>query len=534
MFIDFSDEILCSKLDAVLSGLLPHENYKPETFASLYPILQQALAKESTSGVYYVMYTILNKYYSLSTIVSKVEFAVRITEERFKSALENNIPDLILDPKVNIKDIMNQEGKPADMSIPSVQQEAMNILYVRCLELYQRCFALCIPYEDAVANVVDLKDALVVNMINTSIEEQRAIISTGMWVGRRQYIGISGWLEYASESIRRVGEIGTEDDTDLVCDDVSKVDAIDSDIAELNIPLANYGIPQLDDKTPMLRHRLVVFVAKENVGKTKFMIHLTASLIRAGIKPFYASGETVKSKIVNEVTSSYLFQEYGLHFEPSSLFGKGLDELTPEDRQLVLAAKAKIAVSGLHVCTDMEYGTADAKMEKAYQEGCEAFFIDHSQSLRGQGNMTMNEAVTSLSLKCRDLKNKRPVFVCVASHPSTNLKDLLQKDKTDNVQQNTTAQSSTLANEADELFILYENDSLVKQGLVGLRVHKRRDAEKPPTIFLKKAYHVSSFIYDDKYQGANLVTDEDALFASMGYTDIVEADDEYDIELDEF
>lgn len=534
MFLDFKDDVLAESLNKVLSGLLPHHNYDASTFASLYPTLQQVLPIEDTSGVYYVMYTVLEKYARLSSMVKTGDFQIRITRERFQNALENNLPDLILDPKCNIKELMDAEGKSSDITIPTVQQEIMGVLYTKCMELYMSCYDLEQSYEDAMSSIVDLQDNIKANVIETGMQMQRAIMSTGVKYGRKSYVGPLGWMEFTQELMRQVSEIGTPETGTLICNDIGKLSAIEKGVEERREPLAGYGVPQLDDQTPMMRHRLAVFVARENVGKTRIMLHLAAALLRKGVKPFFACGETPKDSIFIDLVTTYIFQEYGMHFTSSDITEEGMQMLTLEDQQLITSVKARLISNGPYIVENLSYDNVTATMTKAYNEGCQAFFIDHTQSLRGRKGRSMNELVTNLALDCREFKNEYPVYVCVASHPSTDLKDLMQKDKAKSLQISPTAQSSTLSTEADEVFILYENDLLKKQNLLGWMTYKRRGAPKIPSFYIKKEFHVCSFVYDAKYQGAATMDDEDIneLISSMGYAEDLDIDDPDEISMD--
>lgn len=528
MILDFTDELLCNSLNKVISGLLPHKNYEENTFGLLYPALQMVLPLNSATGYYRIILSTLDKYYLLSTSFPEGTYKVRITKDKFEGTLENNIPDFILDPIVDVKTLMDAEGKSSDLSIPSVQQEIMGLVYVKCVEIYQTCFDLEVTYDDAIAALVDLKDSIKNNIIETGMQFQRGILSTGCRIGRKTYIGNAGWMEFTQELLREISELDKIDSHDLVSDGLGIIPDIDKENEELGVPIGYYGIPQLDDRTPMLSHRFAVLVARENTGKTTIMIHEVASLVRRGVKVLFACGESQKSQIWISIVSSYIFQEYGMHFEPRYLTESGMEQLTPDDRQLVASVKARIAVSGLVISDDVSYDNVIAKFEGYYQSGCRAFFIDHSQSLRGRNGRPIGDLVSNLAFDLRDFKRSHPVYIQLASQMSADMKDILQKAKTNEVQVSTTARSSDLSNEADEIFVLFENENLVKQGLLGWMTAKRRQALKPAPFYIKKAFHVCSFIYEDEYQGANAIDNPNDLLSALGYTD-----DETGFEFDE-
>lgn len=503
MILDFKDEQLCSCLNNIFSGLLPHAKYNPDTFTVLYPTLTGTLDVKDVRGLHYVFYVVFSKYYSLQTAVNADNFKVSITRERFEQALANNLPDLILEPQLDVESLMNEEGKSGDISIPTIQNEAMSLVFEKAMNLYEECFELERSYEDAMAYIVDLKDAVRANIIETGLQMQRAIMSVGYRFGRKTYRGTAGWLDFTQQLVREVTEMNVSTEDDLVCNSLDILPSLDTNAEEISSALGYYGIPQLDDYTPILRHRFAVLVARENTGKTKVVIHLIASLIRSGVKPYFACGETKPQRIFMQIVASYIFQEYGMYFTTSDLIEPGFSRLSEEDQQVVQTAKARVSCSGLIISDSLEYDTVLPAFTEAYRKGCEAFFIDHSQSLRGRKGRKIGDLVTSLALDCREFKNIYPVYVCLTSQPSANLKDILQNDQVKDIHQSPTAQSSTPSYEADELFILTETDYLKVQNLLQWVVYKRRDAAIPEPFFIKKLFHVSAYQYDPNVQGGS-------------------------------
>lgn len=505
MNLDFKDEALTECLNGVISGLLPHANYDSSSFALLYPTLKTVLDTADARGLYYAIYLIFDKYMSLASSLPRGKFEIRITRERFSTAMANNLPDLILEPKMTIVDLMAAEGKSADISIPTVQQEVMGVLYEKAMALYDDCFNMEQSYEDSMSKIVDLKDIIKANLIETGMGLQRVIMSTGSKIGRRYYRGPEGWLEYVQSLAREVSEMERSDEGDLECNGIDMVTSLDEGTQELSSPLANYGVPQLDDFTPILKHRLAVMVAKENTGKTQVCIHLIASLIRAGVKPFFACGEAPKELMFSCIVSSYIYQEYGMFFETQYLSGEGYARLSPDDQQVVNTAKARVSSSGLVISNNLSYDNVVSKVMHYYNKGCEAFFFDHTQSLRGRNGRKIGDLVTGLALDCRELKNELPIYIMLTSQPSTGLKELLQKDQTKDMQLSPTAQSAAPSQEADELFILNDTEYLKTQGLLEWITYKRRGASKPKAFYILKHFNVSAFEYDARYQGVDAI-----------------------------
>lgn len=505
MVLDFKDEQLCDHLNHVLSGLLPHNKYRPETFSLLYPVLSLVLPHSESRNLYFALYTVFEKYHKLQNAMEEGTYQVRISRERFEAALSNNLPDLVLEPALELSELMSEEGKSGDISIPTVQSEAMSIVYDKVMTLYDTCFDLEQGYEDAMAYIINLKDSMKANIIDTGIKMQRAIISTGYQYGRKMYRGTAGWIEFSQQLVREVSELDTSTNDDLTCNNLELLTAVERQNIAMAEGIAEYGIPQLDDRTPLLHHRFVVLVARENVGKTQVVTHLIASVIRAGGKPYFACGESQPQAMFLRVVASYIFQEYGMYFSEMELVGEGLEALSPVDKQTVQVAKARVASSGMIISNSLEYDNVTAAFTRAHRDGCNAFFVDHSQSLRGRRGRKIGDLVTNLALDCREFKNNYPVYIMLTSHPSTNLKDTLQKGVDKDFQQSPTAQSSAPSQEADELFILNDTDYYRKQNILQWIVAKRRGAPKPSPFFIKKIFNVASYQYDPNIQGGDTI-----------------------------
>lgn len=503
MVLDFKDEQLCDHLNHVLSGLLPHENYEPATFSLLYPAVSLVLPLSETRGLYFAIYTVLEKFFKLQSAMGEGIYQVNIAYDRFAMALQNNLPDLILEPQMEVSEIMSEEGKPSDITIPTVQEDAMKVIYEKTLNLYNVCFELTQSYEDSMAYIINLRDSMKANIIDTGIKMQRAIISTGYKYGRRTYRGTSGWIAFTQQLVRELSDLDAALTDDLECNNLEMLTGVEQQNIAMAEGIAEYGIPQLDDRTPLLLHRFVVLVARENVGKTQVVTHLIASVIRAGGRPYFACGESQPNAMFLRIVSSYIYQEYGMYFSELDLVGEGLEALSPEDRQVVQTAKARCANSGMIISNSLEYDNVTATFTRAHQKGCNAFFIDHSQSLRGRKGRKIGDLVTNLALDCREFKNNFPVYIMLTSHPSTNLKDILQKGADKDFQQSPTAQSSAPSQEADELFILNDTDYFRKQNILQWIVNKRRGAPKPQPFFIKKLFHVAAYQYDPNLQGGD-------------------------------
>lgn len=519
LYLDYRDDTLDSVLNKIFSGFLPHKNYKPEYFISLYSVLNDRITEKDMRYIYHPFRYIIHKYYLLSV---DMKLSPEITEEKFSGALENIVYDMVSDKRTESYLLLAEEGLTLDLSIPTSREQAAQILYTKVLQLYRNCFNLEIGTDEAMSLIVELDEAIKRNFIDTTIMHQQEILTSGLQLGRNFYQGGTGWLNYITSASKELTDFCSNNGKCLECNSYADLMEIEKTMEQATEPICNYGIPQLDDETPMLQHRLAVIIGKENVGKTKIMTSLVAKLLIAGVKPYVATGETTTYLYFFQVLSSYIYYKYDLHIPPNMLTAKNIASLDKEEQQIVTTAKYFIMNSGLVIDDALSYDTILPTFTKYYNQGCRAFFIDHSQSLKGRRGRMINELVTSLALDCREFKNSYPTYVCVLSHPSSEFKDILQKDpeKAKSLQISPTAQSSTLSMEADEIFLLYETPKLAKENLLGWITYKRR-GPKIGSFYIRKLFHVSSFIYDENDQaGADTVDMDDLVNAFDLYDDI--------------
>lgn len=521
MRLDYSDNTFTSILNKILSGFLPHNNFNAEGFIQLYTALTQRIKENEMHGTYNVFRYILHRFYILSLDSNTVP---TITEDRFKGALETIVFDMVTDKNTDMYSLMAEDGESFDVSLPTSRDLAAQTLFAKTMQLYKECFSLQCSTEDALNSMVEFDEAIKRNYIDYTLICQQQILTTGLQLGRKFYHGGSGWLEYISSASKELSDFSNDSGKCLECNTYSDLTNIEKAMDRAAEPLTDYGIPNLDDETPILQHRLAVLIGRENVGKTKVMTHFVAKLIIDGVKPYIATGETTTYLYFFQVLSSYIYQKYSLHIPPNMLTEKNVKLLDKDEQQVVNTAKYFLMNSGMLIDDSLSYDTVIPTFVKYYNTGCRAFFIDHSQSLKGRAGRNINELVTSLALDCREFKNNYPVYVCVLSHPSAELKDILQKNpsKAHSLQVSPTAQSSTLSIEADEIFILYETELLTKQQLLGWITYKRR-GPKIDTIFIRKMFHVSSFLYsEDDQAGANAGDVEDITEALNIYEEDLE------------
>lgn len=517
------DTLLQENLNKVLSGLLPHKNYNPDLFPDILRVLTSLIEPEEMYGEYYTLVETLQKIRDIKHSIKS--YKPRLTKDALISTLIANVPDLVRNEKVNITKLLEMEGHETNIDIERNFENACNLLYTRTLELYEDCYDLEISSEEAIGYITSLKSAFITHVAQESLKIQAQVLKSSVKVGRKLLAGPQDWLDYVA-SIHHIinNRLDEEDERVLKLDSMEKSDRLMERLQATNIPLADYGIPIIDDATPMLRHRLVLLVAKEGTGKTMLAVNWTINLLLNKRKVLFMCGENNFEKIQPLFISNYIYKKYGMHVTPSDI--GNMEELPHDIRRLVNIARAEIMESG---CIKLikyfnYYSLYDELVAEYDKEAFDAVIIDHTYALRGGG--PEYDRIGALSRDMRQFKNDYPVFNLVLSHLSSTAKEAITRDN--RVETAPTKGNGTLAGEADEIFILSDTADLAKKGLLRIQNYKRRDAEKVENyMILKKKFNVCSFIWDDKLQNGVDSSELGVQELENVYGEI-DGDDEYD------
>lgn len=515
-----TDENLQYAVNTLISGMLPHKNYKSECYSSILSNLTSYVHVDEFSMEYYVLISALDKLEKVR--VSSPDYKPALTKEIFLGIIEASAEDLVTDTSVRLKAFMDSVGLQSNLEIQTNRETGLQRLYSRAEELYNTCFQLEQP-SDTVENFMPLyRSAFIAHIGMQSIQIQNAIIMGDCRVGRRIYHGFDDWLEYSklvnSEIDSRLNEVSRNSSL-MVVNSLTKVDLMSKALSSTFIPICQWGIPELDGDgitagTPVLRHRLVVAVGSINVGKSMFCIDNAINVVLAGFKILYMYGEGSAEQVWGKLLINYIYKKYGKFVTLPMLAN---ESETPEHiRRIIMMAKTELYESGAVALREAyDYDDLYNELASDYKQcGFDMVVIDHSLALKSSGK-TANENVSNLAVALRNFKREYPVCVLVASHPSNAAKEYLAKDLPLPHDISTTAESTALEREADELFILRDNQTLYKQNLIKLENKKRRDASKlQDMIILTKMFDVCHFDYDpDKQSNSNVdnLTAEEAL-----------------------
>ena len=494
------DEVLRTAINRFLSSLLPHENFDTQFFTENLSIVLKYVHLDEFKMEHYFLVAALADLNKIK--VATNSFEPRLTEDTFQKIVSASISSVISRPELGVTEWLQYEGLDTNLTIPSVRDEVCQKVFVRCVELYRECYEMAVPSDQVMNGEPELRAAFIAHVGTQSINTQMEIVQGKLRLGRKTYSGFSDWLSYTKKMTAEIDNRLSESESQ----NTMKIDSLEGSyellrsLQDLLVPIADYGIPELDQYTPILRHRLVVVVGKENIGKTKFAIDKAVNVIMAGGKVAYMCGESVKASIFADVMINFIYKTYGRIIRPEHLTAP---EACPDDVRKMIGMSVDLMVTNgsLVLCDAFNYATLQSEMENLYdQTKFDMIVIDHSCALVGTyGDGSLSAKVEHLAYVCRDFKKKFPVCVMVTSHPSSLAKDSAKKGNA--TQDSPTKGSQNLSTEADEVLYLRDNETLIKQNLILLENTKRRNAGRiVEPVILQKKFEVNAFIYDASLQ----------------------------------
>lgn len=492
------DEILQENVEKFISALLPQENYDPACFSANLALLQKYIRLDEFSMEYYVLIKALCELDKIVTVSQN--YMPKLDRNTFEEIISASLADSIASPTIRVSEWLEHEGLRSDLQIPAVRLDACQKLYARCMELYDRCFDLAELSTNVPNNMPALKSAFIGHIATETINAQVKIINGSLRVGRKVYTGFEDWLTFVTDTgaelTARVSDIEEGEDEVVTLDTVQKAQVLMQSMGRTFESLGSYDIPELDDYTPMLRHRLAVVVGMENIGKTKFGVDKATTILLNGHKVVYMCGETQAGDLLAQILVTYVYKKFGLCVRPEYIYDSS--ECREDVQKAIKVATAEVIESGLLTLVgSLSYVNLYNQLIALYKETeFDALFIDHSYALRDKDKL--DNPIESMAYSLRMFKRKFPVYILVLSHPSSSAKPLLATGRAVTI--SPTRGSAVLGEEADETFILRENDAQRKAGVLSLEVYKRRRAAKPEPIVLRKRFSVNTFEYDKSLQ----------------------------------
>ena len=537
LIFDFVDDKgLSNILNRLIGCMLPHSKYDKSFYRDIHSSITRLIKTEEMDIPHSLLVETLGKLGNL--IVISDSYEPKLYEKDFEGILSSGLIDYIDRNRSRVSEWMAEQGEPVNLDIREHFDRSAQYIFSKSMELYSECYSTEEDSSNYPILVMTLREEFKSNVIAETHRVLSKILVEGCWIGRKKYSGYDDYLnvgiEMSSEIQLRLEE--EEKDDVYTIDDPIKTRELMQENEVASQVIANWDIPELDDFTPILRRRLTVICAAENVGKTFYACHTVAHLILEGKKVLFMCGESHKSEVYNKVVSSYIGKKFDMCVTEAQVGGK--EEISEEGQRLINLASIEISKSGgLSFIDSFHYDMFYVEAVKTYEKlKYDVLIIDHSMALEDSDRSKLRsdeDRVKELSVQARKFKKRFPVNVIILSHLSSKAEEELNKFK--RAKSSPTRASGVLSKEADEIFILYNTDALDKQSLVGMQIKKRRGARPPSNhIYLKFEYiNVNvKYRFEDQLDSAATVKKETLINDISRVLD--DDNDEDDLELDLF
>lgn len=499
------DEELQGAVKKFISALLPHDGFNGDAYSSVLQTLFRYVHLEEFEMEYFLLLTALNDLNKIKSVYE--DYVPSLSRDSLSQLLEVSISDAVERKELGLKEWLATEGIDSNLANEANKEEICQKVYRRCMELYDECYELGVKTTEAFNFEPELAAAFRSCMSIHAVNTQVMMLREGIRIGRRYYKGFDDWVDYTAQvasEIRTRLDLAADTSTVAVNSAESAFTLI-KDLEAMHDPIANWGIPELDNFTPILKYRYVIVAAEENVGKTMFAIDKATNVLLAGGRVVYMSGETMPAKIYSKVLINYIWKKYGVVLEERHILAP--EECPPDIQKIINMSIIEISEKESLVLREaFSYENCYDEMKALYdQYKFDLVVIDHSCALKGStGDGSLHAKVSKLAEDALRFKRAFPVCVLINSHLSTLAKESVQRGK--KVGASSAKGSQDLTGNADEVFVLSSDETLAKQGLLKLENTKRRDAGRVmEPILLKTKFEVSAVIYDESKQAIDVV-----------------------------
>lgn len=499
------DEGLQSVAKKIISSFLPHEFFDPSYFSQNLGMLFRYVDLNEFTMEYRMLLSALADLGKLK--ISFDDYVPCLEAEVFSSLVEVSVMDAVIRPELGMKKWLTENGMDSNLENAVVREEACQILWQRCNDLYAECFELAVPSANAVSYESELREAFKSCVSQQSVNTQIEIIRGDVRIGRNHFRGFDGWMEYSGVILAELNSrlSNADGNNTVIVNSIEASAKLLSSMRDYYAPIANWGIPEIDRYTPISKHRLVVVVGKENVGKTKFAVNAAVNVLLEGKKVAYMCGETEQAVVYTDIIINYIFKKYGYVLLPKHVYDV---EDEPEEIRKVVGMTIDTLISHdlLVLQESFSYANCYEEINTLYDTTkFDVLFIDHSCALTGTvGDGSLKAKVDKLADDVMQFRKHKPVCIVVNSHPSSQAKERDNHGK--NINDSATKGSQDLSVNADEVYMLRSNEMLTKQGLLRLDNIKRRGAAIiVDPIILRKKFEVSALIYDESVQAVDNV-----------------------------
>ena len=506
-----------SDLKKFISALLPHAKGDPAHFSLVLAQVDRLIHIDEFEGEYYLIFTIADQ---LNRISMDTGIKPVFKRDTLISILEAQLFDVVSVDGHGFGNLMMLDGKKGDnLKDPDACRAAASKAMNRCVELYDEAFLLEISPDEAISYYVSLRTNYKMAVMVESLEVQSELayntfnLAESKWdpwrkfLAKKRFDGSDGWVEFtgfiSSSLSHRIREAEMEYRALNSLEDASR---LKEDVIERNSVIADYGIPPIDIRRPIMKTRYVVLIGKPGLGKTTISVNWLVNILIKGKKAAIFAEEVPESIMLYQyILPVYIYKKYGFFasfeqiIEQDEVGGINITEIE-ERKKMIKMAICDVAESGLllYIPSLSAWNVYDdlAKVYSGFP--FDYLIIDHSLSVQGGGETTPR--LNALSSGIKAFKNHYKTSICLLSHPSPDAKKVASRVGASGL----TRYSKQIEGDADDVFYLFDTPELEAKNLIGFIQTKGREASKAlEIIYLTKVFEFKLFKYDAQNQAAS-------------------------------
>lgn len=509
-------------LTKFISALLPHEKGDSSYYTIILEQVTKLIHVEEMETEYYLLFSVAQQ---LADIAYHTGIKPQFMRAVLEDVLDSNLYDIIQKDGQGFSDMMAAEGKPCDFLIEQNIQEAAGIAKNRSMDLYDEAYALALSPEEAIGYAISLKSNYMLAIGGETVRAQSFIINGAdrfpnaqyegwySFLKKKKFFGSSGWVDFlgfvSSELSARLVEAEAESKPLTSLDMVEKLRA---DVLDRTSVLADYGIPPIDERRPIMKTRYTILIGKPNLGKTTIAANWLVNVLLAGGKVAMFSEETPESVLLYEyILPIYIYRKYGFFASYEQIVNLeevgGIDAQEMEDRRkMIRMAICDIVESGNYLyISSLNAWRIKEDLARIYSDfPFDYCVIDHSLSVGG-GGIDTTARLNALSTGIKGFKNEFKTSICLLSHPVSEAKKIVTRDGASGL----TKYSKQLEGDADDVFYMFDTPELEMKNLIGFIQTKGRGAGKViEIIYLTKIFAFKVFRYDPEVQMYSSTVDQ--------------------------
>lgn len=511
-------------LDNIVSGLLPHKNFKSELFMEVLYNFFDIVKPEELYGFHLVVYRFLERSQKFAVLRKTTAFKLNL--DNFERALSDSIELFLKSSEFDAEAFFSDYGLNFNLEIPKDLNAAVDSAYSIIVDHYKELFEMAFPTEDIPNELSTLSASLEFEYCILASQMGSELLLNG---DTERGVTITG-PEIFKSSLRSMLDMidlrfSVKEKT--IFNKVTTLDSYQTREAFMEKNKVQYSpifTSHIDPIGQLCTYRtqdIVTIVANEGVGKTTYVVGDIYDAITQGKNVLGFTGESAQAKIVAMIEAIHVFKMFGIRLSSNEILDPSVipdsAAYTKERiKEMIQAAKVDLydnpAYGKFSPANSFNYASFDDELAKEMQKmHHDVIVIDHvgamdktltpkARELRLFDNKSRIDHLMYMEDRLVKIYNCMFINLC---HTNTETEKALSKDK--GVGSRITAGSGDTSKYSTHIWLLSTNAELKRNNRLSVELNKVRDYEYIEPFIIDREAMVPYFTYDPSHQ---YVTDD--------------------------